>query len=150
MEQTSLKSLVVNGANAIIKSFSPVRINTNGYKYITCLNPKGEANNVYLGKGTAERMPIGMELRQLTKEQLDNMKLIKTINENGEVRFKFGMAGISDYTTAEALFEDLETSIGFDLHEFKAEFTAKPAEAVAPVASVKPAVKRLAGAANKA
>lgn len=65
-------------------SVSKVRANSNGYKYVTCLDKNDTNNliNVYLGVRFAELTPVDTIL------VLADMYVTETTNDAGEIRLK--------------------------------------------------------------
>ena len=63
---------------------SPVRANTNGYKYITLLdaNDPGEPENIYLGVRYSESVKVGDKL------PIRELFVAETLNATGESRLK--------------------------------------------------------------
>lgn len=62
-----------------------IRVNTNGYPFITFINAKNEAENVYFSKKAAVGVSAG---QVLTPELLKGYQIGYTSNEAGEERVK--------------------------------------------------------------
>lgn len=62
-----------------------VRVNENGYPYVTFIDGKNEAENIYFSKRAAEQVSDSMEL---TKEVLAGHQIGFVTNEAGEERVK--------------------------------------------------------------
>ena len=81
MARIALKAFCIqNGYNMV----SPVRENTNGYKYITCLHSAapGSPENIYLGQRFGESVTKGQKL------DLSLMFVTEVTNAAGEQRMK--------------------------------------------------------------
>lgn len=67
------------GYNAVSK----VRVNSNGYKYVTLANTtSGDTENIYLGIRFGETVEVSDRL------DLDNTFVTQVENKNGELRYK--------------------------------------------------------------
>lgn len=101
--QTPLKVVTV-GAFAKAKGFtqiSPkVRINQNGYPYITFIDTANKAENVYFSKNAAKDRHEG---EVISKEMLKAVSVAETTNAKGELRIKLVS---SDRLELESLLED--------------------------------------------
>ena len=62
-----------------------VRINTNGYPFITFINEKNEAENIYFSKSAAEQVAEGTPV---DKSLLARHQIGITTNAEGEERIK--------------------------------------------------------------
>lgn len=62
-----------------------VRVNENGYPYITFINDKNEANNIYFSRKAAEAVTAG---QPVTKDMLKSYQIGITTNAEGEERPK--------------------------------------------------------------
>lgn len=97
MKSTSLLSLAKGGH---LRNISAVRVNSNGYKYITFL--KGSAaTNVYLGRKTAEILEEG---DVITPELAKDAVVILATNAAGEPRLKFSINAGGTYSDVTSLF----------------------------------------------
>ena len=62
-----------------------IRVNTNGYPFITCIDSKNVSENIYFSKAAAQ----GVKANQpVTKELLSNYGITITKNAEGEERIK--------------------------------------------------------------
>lgn len=61
-----------------------VRVNTNGYPFVTFINSKNEAENIYLSKKAAEGVNAGTPVGDILKSH----QIGHTKNEAGEARVK--------------------------------------------------------------
>jgi hypothetical protein len=75
-----------------------VRENVNGYLFITFINAKNEAENIYFSKASSEKHSAGEEV---TKEMLSGMSIAHTQNADGEARVK--LIGNSERTELSSL-----------------------------------------------
>ena len=62
-----------------------VRSNTNNYPFITFINAKNEAENVYFSKKASSLVKAG---EAITKDMLKTYQIGETHNEAGELRIK--------------------------------------------------------------
>lgn len=98
IKSTSLLSLAKGGH---VRNISAVRVNANGYKYITFLNGKGGATNVYLGRKTSEMFEEG---DIINAEMAQDAVVVLATNEAGEERLKFSINTGGTYSDVTALF----------------------------------------------
>jgi len=125
MKKISLKALLQMYA---ITAISVLRTNENGYPFVTCIDQKGNATNLYFGKNSAEKMLGTFAVGAKVLSALVDAEVVDTINEAGEQRFKLSLAGQNDYSSTSelaTLFGVVETVGEFDLAKFRAEFTAR-------------------------
>jgi Na+-transporting NADH:ubiquinone oxidoreductase subunit NqrA len=83
MEVQSIKEFAA--AKGFTTVASHVRVNTNGYPYVTFINEKNEAENVYFSKKGAESVSEGTTV---TAELLKQFQIGTTTNAAGEERVK--------------------------------------------------------------
>jgi len=124
-QSTTFVDLVRKG---IVSKFSVLRKSKeNGYPFITLLNKKNVANNVYFSKnaGTSLLDTFG-EAADITAF-LKTASVILTQNNEGEDRYKI-IAGGEYVSASDALGLDLQTETNFDYKKFEAEFTPKEAQ----------------------
>ena len=82
--------------NQIASISNTVRVNVNGYPYVTFINQKNEAENIYFSKNAGQTVREGQEIKKGFFENL----CIKTIyNEAGEERLKLSLVGESTRTS---------------------------------------------------
>jgi len=120
MESISVKQLVKEG---IVSQLSPLRINTNGYPFVTVLDKKGKALNVYFGKKTSEVVLDTFDVKDNIAKFVVDCNLIKTENADGEVRFKLSSSSSSYEDLASLL--DVSVSTDFPIEEFQKTFSVK-------------------------
>lgn len=89
--------------NGFTQVHREVRVNTNGYPYITFINAKNEAENIYFSKGAAD-MPEASVGTQIGKGYFDNFNVATTTNEKGEERIKLVRTGSSTRLDIDDLF----------------------------------------------
>ena len=119
--------LGVAAKSAKVSDFSTLRVNANGYPYITFITRDSKSNNVYFGKKSTDAIEMdGLIEGDSVKHLMATASLIDTLNEKGEQRFKLSLQGISDYESAADVFGyELEEDGKFDFKRFIGEFTAK-------------------------
>jgi len=75
-----------------------VRVNANGYPFLTLVKPDGKggsvAENIYFSKGSADTA-LGMET--IDAETRGNLLVCEVTNEAGEKRLKLAFQGESSY-----------------------------------------------------
>lgn len=88
-----------NGVTAI----GPVRINVNGYPFVTMLSGafEGGAQNMYFSKAQAANVKLDQEPSELG---LKDLSIAHASNDAGELRLKITSKGESNYTDIENLF----------------------------------------------
>jgi hypothetical protein len=127
MEKTSLKSLFQKG---IIRTFSNLNENTNGYPFLTFLDSKGKSSNVYFGQKSGVIIKDTFEIGASVISAIKDADIIKTTNSDGEQRYKISLnIGNSNYASDADLLdafgiEDLSTE--FNYNEFQSQFQTKP------------------------
>lgn len=62
-----------------------IRVNTNGYPFLTLINGNNEAENIYFSKSAAKNVTEGMKV---TPELLKMHQIGHITNESGEARVK--------------------------------------------------------------
>lgn len=87
--------------NGFTQVHREVRENTNGYPYITFINGKNEAENVYFSKQAGEQVEAGQEIK---KGFFDAYLVAETKNAAGESRIKIVRAGSSTRLDMDDLF----------------------------------------------
>lgn len=128
MEQISMRELVKRG---VVRNLSVLRENTNGYPFITLLNKKGEAQNIYFGQKSAVLIKDNFEVGQSVVAALKDATVIKSTNAEGETRYKLSLPNpTSKYSTDTELMdvfgiEEVETE--FSVAAFEKQFSAQPA-----------------------
>jgi len=104
---------------ANLKNFSVLRVNTNGYPFVTVMNANNRATNLYFSKNASGLVLDTFGEGKSVKNYLQSASVVKTENEAGEMRYKITSQG--EYET----FEDVETEIDFDLALFAKEFESQ-------------------------
>ncbi len=72
-------------SNDIVSIVPTVKINTNGYPFLTMINSKNEAHNVYFSKAASKAVDAGTPV---SKEMLAVYQIGITTNEAGKERIK--------------------------------------------------------------
>lgn len=88
-------------ANSFVQVHKEVRANTNGYPYITFINGKNEAENIYFSKEASKQVKAG---DPIAKGFFDNFLTASTTNEAGEERIKLVRSGDSTRLDIDDLF----------------------------------------------
>lgn len=88
-------------SNNFTQVHKEVRANTNGYPYITFIDSKNVAENIYFSKGASEQVSEGQEIK---KGFFDNFLVATTTNATGEERIKIVRSGDSTRLDVEDLF----------------------------------------------
>lgn len=123
METISFRKLV---QDRHVKSFSTLRINENGYPFVTLLGNNSTSMNIYFGKKSAQIVTDNAEEGDGIALMLKDANVIKTFNENGELRYKMSLTQGSNYASTSELEEifGVEASAGdFDVKEFLQAFS---------------------------
>ena len=85
---TELKTLTIKEfaqANNFVSINKSVAVNTNKYPFLTFINAKNEAENIYFAKTIADEYPEGTVM---TKEHFSALQIGITNNAEGEERIK--------------------------------------------------------------
>lgn len=91
----TLKEFVAQeGINAI----SNVRVNTNGYPFVTVLRGS-DAENVYFSKNASEKVDEGTTIKSIAKD----LFVVSCTNAAGEDRIKLSFSG-ENYESTDSLF----------------------------------------------
>ena len=90
-------------ANAFTQVHNEVRQNSNGYPFITFINGKNEAENIYFSKKASE-LPQTKLGTPIVKGYFDAFGVAETTNEAGEKRVKIVSAGSSSRLEMDDLF----------------------------------------------
>ena len=85
------------GITAIHKS---IRVNTNGYPFVTVLRGS-EAENIYFSKKASAEVAEGQSVKSIAKDLFTNV----AVNQAGESRTKLSFAGNSSYDDIDDMFE---------------------------------------------
>ena len=124
IKKTTVRELVKRN---IISGISTLRMNQNNYPYVTLLNKKGEAHNLYFGKKTSEVVSGTFSKGDQVVDFLVDAEVIETKNEKGEIRYKLSKS-TSDYLSEQSLLDkfnlsDKDSSFSFEI--VTKEFTPK-------------------------
>lgn len=87
-----------NGFNQV---HNRVRVNTNGYPFVTFINTNNEAENIYFSIEAAKAVSANSEIK---KGFFANLIIAETTNAAGETRIKLARAGSSSRLEADDLF----------------------------------------------
>ena len=98
METMSIKQFAQ--ANNIVEYAKTVRVNANGYLFVTFMNPANEATNIYFSRAMSEKICAGDDVIATFKEH--KCTVVETTNADGEVRLK--LCGNSERGNIEDLF----------------------------------------------
>ncbi len=85
--------------HGFIQVVDEIRLNTNGYPYVTFINKDNEAENVYLSKAAGEKVHEGEQVTPLLKQ----WQVGHTENADGEPRVK--LISNSDRVDLSSIFE---------------------------------------------
>ena len=128
IKSVSFRQLFISG---IIATVSNLRNNTeNGYPFVTLINKKGEATNLYFGKKSAERIGEAYSLGSSILPELKEATVVESTNANGDIRYKLSLKGETEYASGAelAMLFGADEQVGeFDMAGFKATFSAAPA-----------------------
>jgi hypothetical protein len=82
----NVKSIAKFAEDRSMVSIAPkVRMNTNGYPFITFIDSDNKAENIYFSKAGAETVEEGQEI---TAELLKSLQVAEVENADGEMRLK--------------------------------------------------------------
>ena len=88
LETTSVKDFMLgNGFTQVCKQ---VRVNTNGYPFVTFMDATNTAHNIYFSKKAASSFEEGAAIE---KGFFDNLLIAFTTNAEGEGRIRLCMKG---------------------------------------------------------
>ena len=88
-------------ANGYISVHNQVRINSSNYPYVTFINGKNEAENIYFSKEAAKLVSKDQDI---VKGFFNAFKIAETTNANNEKRIKLVREGASTRATLDDLF----------------------------------------------
>lgn len=119
VKSISLRSLYNKGA---WKTVSNLLINKTGYPFITLLNNKGRAQNLYFSKNSSKIILDTFKEGDNIIEALAESELIETTNSEGNTRFKISISNNSKYQSSSNVEEVFGVSpvnqSEFSLEEF--------------------------------
>lgn len=127
LKSVTLKTLVENGT---VRAISKLKVNTNGYPFVTFLNKNSESQNVYFGQKTASLVMDNFSKEDNILVFLKNANINQVENEAGEIRYKLSTSGVSKYSSTAELMEIFgveEKTQDFNMELFAKEFTPKTA-----------------------
>lgn len=122
METISFRKLV---QDRHVKSFSTLRINTNGYPFVTLLGKDSSAMNIYFGRTSAGLILDNAEEGDGIAKMLKDANVIKVDNE-GEIRYKLIIPQGNNYTSIsemEEIFGVEASADDFDVKQFLQSFS---------------------------
>lgn len=124
MQSITFKSLYLA---KVFSTITTLRKNVSGYHFITLINNKGEANNVYFSKNSDAYINANYEVGEDISALLLKAEIVAVENADGELRHKITLQGSTDYIGASALdaLFGVEAPVDFDMDSFKEEFSAK-------------------------
>ena len=91
MSETATKALVVSSIKDFAKQkgfvqlVPSVRVNMNGYPFVTFIDGDNKSENIYFSKKAAQGVTAGTPV---SKEMIGNYQIAITENEEGEERIK--------------------------------------------------------------
>ena len=83
MKTMSIKDFATS--RGFISINKDVAENTNGYPFLTFINAKNEAENIYFATTIANEYPVGTTIG---KEHFSKLQIGETYNKSGELRIK--------------------------------------------------------------
>jgi hypothetical protein len=122
-----------------ITNLSTLRYNENNYPFVTLLGKDKSATNVYFSKAFSSKIEGLNPKTDLVTSGIINRDtvIVKTLNKDGEVRFKISSSENENYTSKSSLdvmFGESESEVNFDLTEFLQTFTKVEERTVVPQA----------------
>ena len=104
-----------------VNQVSPgLKINGSGYPYVTLYNKSGKWTNIYFSVSSAPIVVNTIGESNPVKNYLLSVSVAKTVNANGEVRYKF-----TSPNKRESLFDDEIPTSNFNVEEFVAIFDSQ-------------------------
>lgn len=132
METISLRKLV---QDRHVQNISTLRVNTNGYPFVTLLGKNSSSTNLYFGKKSAQIITDNAEEGDSIIAMLKNANVVRTENEGGEVRYKLSISEGSNYANVsemEEFFGVEPSDEGFSVKDFIATFSTVANEVTQP------------------
>jgi len=120
MEVIDFRTLVQKG---LVRNYSVVRVNASGYPFVTILNKANRASNLYFSKNSAQSVLDTFGEGQDITEFLKTAQVVKTVNADGDIRYKLSSSG--DYKSSSSLADAFGVQLEeqqFDLQEFAKQF----------------------------
>jgi hypothetical protein len=126
MQSISFKSLYLA---KVFSTITTLRKNVNGYHFITLINKKGEANNLYFSKNSDAYITANYEVGEDITSLLVKSEVVAVENADGNLRHKISLQGSTEYIGASALdaLFGVETEVDFNMADFISEFEAAAA-----------------------
>ena len=104
-----------------VNEVSPgLKINGSGYPYVTLYNKSGKWTNIYFSVSSAPIVVNTIGESNPVKNYLLSVSVAKTVNANGEVRYKF-----TSPNKRESLFDDEIPTSNFNVEEFVSIFDSQ-------------------------
>ena len=104
-----------------ITQVSPgLKINGSGYPYVTVYTKNGKWTNLYFSTTSAPIVVDTIGEGNPVKNYLLSVSVAKTVNANGEVRYKF-----TSPNKRESLFDDEPSTSNFNVEEFVKVFDSQ-------------------------
>lgn len=131
LQSISLVQLVKKGT---VTNISELRENSNLYPFVTLLCGN-KAQNVYFGKSTGEKVSGTFKTGAKILPFLKECNIVKTLNAEGEVRFKLSHS-TSAYSSEAELMSEFgldEIATDFPVEEFSKQFQSVTANVNTPV-----------------
>jgi hypothetical protein len=101
-----------------VNQVSPgLKVNGSGYPYVTLYNKSGKWTNIYFSVNSAPIVVNTIGEGNPVKSYLLSVSIAKTINKDGEIRYKF-----TSPNKRESLFDDEPTTSNFNVEDFVAIF----------------------------
>jgi len=104
-----------------ITQVSPgLKVNSSGYPYVTVYTKNGKWTNLYFSSKSAPIVVDTIGEGNPIKNYLLSVSVAKTINADGEVRYKF-----TSPNKRESLFDDEPTTSNFNVEDFVKVFDSQ-------------------------
>jgi hypothetical protein len=100
METLSIKEFAQ--ANNIVRYSLTIRVNANGYPFVTFVDGERNGTNIYFSKAMAEKISVGDDTLAVIKEH--GCKIAILTNADGEERIKLVGNGENQHGSIEDLF----------------------------------------------
>lgn len=88
-------------SNGFTQVHNRVRVNTNGYPFVTFITSGNDAENIYFSKEAAKAVSLDSEIK---KGFFANLIIAETTNAAGEPRIRIARAGSSSRLEVDDLF----------------------------------------------
>lgn len=128
-----MRELIKRG---VVRNISTLRKNVNGYPFVTLLSKKGDSQNLYFGQKSGVLIQDNFEVGENIIPALKDSTVIKTINADGEARYKLSLpAPGGSYSTDSELMDVFgidDVEYDFNIAEFQQQFSAKEVSVAQP------------------